>query len=386
MDKPLAHLLDRLSFRRTPIEEEHLMKEVLRDCKIERKKLRKDLAQGKDHYKNAIKEKGINIFEKQGIRVSELLNEAISMNLVEVHISDYGERKVLISGEGRDFLTHIYTNDFSDEYLQFEKEVNRKMKDAGELELRESQLASLFWYGWNVKDVCDHYLEKDTFQKEMEEYHKYLLKLYGVKDLEGKYVFHFIPNLFLPVHLFKIRAENVTLNIEGVKMPSGLILTKPYPNKRYVVAGMKFDKEKTSAGFYPIIAADEEFPRKLDITLRWSIEEQIQIIHELSIQFLFDDHAGNFFSSEQHLSRESKLDEFSLTTFVDEDFEPWGDRNELWGDRNYSFHYNNPDEIVIKENVTLSHFPIKLHSSFFGDYHFDKWRNVVSFGEKEDLI
>ncbi|MCJ8223670.1 hypothetical protein [Bacillus paralicheniformis] len=368
MDKPLAHLLGRLSFRRTPIEEEQLMKEVLRDCKIERKKLRRDLAQGKDHYKNAIKEKGINIFEKQGIRVSELLNGAIGMNLVEVHISDYGERKVLISREGRDFLTRIYTNDFSDEYLQFENEVNRKMKDAGELELRESQLASLFWYGWNVKDACAHYLEKDTFQKEMEAYHNYLLQMNGVGNIEGKYIFHFTPKLFLPIG-FITDAKNVVLQIEGIETPSGMILKKPYPNKRYIVAGVKIGKEKTSAGFYPIIADKEDFPRKIDITLGWKIGEHIQITHELSINFEFNDYAGNFFSSEQRLSRGSTLDEFVLTTFVEEDFE-------LWGDRNYSFHYNNPDEIVIKENVTLSHFPIKLHSAFYADDHFRMWREI----------
>lgn len=362
MDKALANLLRQLGlYEGTPIMEERILKEVLINCKRERKNLSKD----------EIKEKGLNIYEKQGIRVSELLNEAINRGLADSLYNNYGERKVFISREGTDFLTRFYTNDFSCEYMQFEKEINQLMREHEELELVQLQLASLFWDGQTVKSVYDSYTDS-TVQKESAAYHNYLLEMNGVKDKKDQYIFHFMPKLFLPIEWISTEVKNIVLQIEGIKTPSEMILTKPYPNTRYVVAGRKFGREKTSAGFYPIIAAKEDFPEELDITLRWSIGEYTHIVHKLRINFAFDDHAGSFFSTEQRLSRQSKLDEFSITTFFEDDIE-------LYGDRDYSYQIKEPDEIVIEENVKLTHFPIKLHSAFHADSHFNKWREKSRF-------
>ncbi|MGG0878075.1 hypothetical protein [Bacillus inaquosorum] len=355
MDKALANLLRRFQLKMPPITEKRILKEVLDDCKEERKKLSKE----------EIKEKGLNIYEKQGIRVSELLNEAIKRGLVDAIYDDCGERKVSISQEGIEFLTRFYTNDFSDQYLQFEKEINQTMREHNDLELNQLHIASLFWDGFNAKDVFENY-QKSEIQKEMEAYHHHLLQLNGVSDLGEKYIFHFMPKLFLPMEWFNTNAKDIVLQIKGIEAPSEMILTKPYPNTRYVVAGMKFGREKISSGFYPIIDDKEDFPEKLDITLQWSIGDYMKIIHELRINFAFADHAGSFFSSEQYLSRNSNLNEFDLITYVEKDAE-------LWRDRNYLYH-SKPGEVVIEENVTLSHFPIKLHfPSFDPDPHFRKW-------------
>ncbi|WFP05436.1 DUF6012 family protein [Bacillus velezensis] len=362
MDKAFVYLLRELNYYDgTPIMEERILKEVLLTCKRERKNLSKD----------EIKEKGLNIYEKQGIRVSELLNEAINRGLAGTLYNSYGERKVFISREGIDFLIRHYTNNFSCEYMQFEKEINQMMREHGELELGQSQSASLFWHGETVKSVYDFYTES-TIQKESAAYHNYLLEMNGVKDKIDRYIFHFMPKIFLPIELVSTEVENIGLQIEGIKTPSEMILTKPYPNTRYVVAGRKFGREKTSAGFYPIIAAKEDFPEELDITLRWSIGEYTHITHKLRINFAFEDHAGSFFSSEQHLSRQSKLDEFSITTFFEDEIE-------LYRDRDYSYQIKETDEIVIEENVKLTHFPIKMHFAFHADPHFSKWRKKSGF-------
>lgn len=322
--------------------------------------------------KSNLKKTGINdIDNMDGYQFERYLALLFEANGYHVKVTPERGDFVFISREGTDFLTRFYTNDFSCEYMQFEKEINQLMREHEELELVQLQLASLFWHGQTVKSVYDSYTDS-TVQKESAAYHNYLLEMNGVKDKKDQYIFHFMPKLFLPIEWISTEVKNIVLQIEGIKTPSEMILTKPYPNTRYVVAGRKFGREKTSAGFYPIIAAKEDFPEELDITLRWSIGEYTHIVHKLRINFAFDDHAGSFFSTEQRLSRQSKLDEFSITTFFEDDIE-------LYGDRDYSYQIKEPDEIVIEENVKLTHFPIKLHSAFHADSHFNKWREKSRF-------
>ncbi|WPS85521.1 hypothetical protein SMD22_00235 (plasmid) [Brevibacillus halotolerans] len=335
-----------------PIEEERIIKEVLEDCKRERK----------DLTKKEIIDRGLNIYEKQGVRVSQLLEEAINRDLIKAYIYDVTRRRVVITQNGIDFLFNFYTDNQSSEFLAYEQNFNQIFREKEELELDRFQIAVLYWRGHSVEESANMYLKHSCYRQEIQAYHRHLLQHFGTECIEGKYIFHFMPKLFLPIDWMD---EEISLSIEGVETPSHIILTKPYTNKRYIVAGVKIGKEKTSAGFYPIIADRDTFPKHFDFTLRWSVGGAIEIIHKLHIDFEKSDHGGNLYSSEQHLSRSSKLDELHLTTFVEREF---------WRDRQTKFYLSNIfDELVIEEDVTLTNFPMKLHSAFNGDRNFQKW-------------
>jgi hypothetical protein len=354
MNKAMFKLLRRMSNCGRPIEESRIKEEVLRNCKRERQGLCTE----------EIVEKGLNIYEKQGIKVTSLINHAINQGFISIHSDNGNSRNCMITSEGIEFLMNAYTNNFSNDFRRFENKLEEKIKDLGELPLSPMYVASLYWNGKSFKYISEDYFQMSNYNKTILDYHNYLLQLSGVESLEGKKLFHFHPKLFLPLEWMD---EEISLEIEGINTPENMILLKPYPNKRYVVAGLKNGREKTSAGFYPIITDPQSFPKTVDINLTWSVGGKLKVIHHLYIDFETKDYKGDFYSSQQHVSRDSNLDSFNLTTFIEDD-------DEFWRGRNPAFFFSNMyGELVIEENVTLTNFPMHLHSSFHGDRHFQKW-------------
>ncbi|MFF2531629.1 hypothetical protein ACFVS2_22245 [Brevibacillus sp. NPDC058079] len=365
MNKSLANLLIRSSYYGSPIEEKRLLKDVLENSKRERKNLTKE----------EIEKRGLQVYEKKNNRVSDLLEEAINEGLIKRYTTN-DEPKVFITKEGLDYLFNFYTNHQSYDFELYEKNLNDVMREKQGLELKRLQTAALYWRGYSVEDAAHIYLKHNCYREEIQAYHHYLLQEFGVNFEEDMYIFHMIPKLFVPIDWVN---EKVSLTIEGIETPSNLILTKPYPNKRYTVAGLKIGKVKTAAGFYPIIANKDTFPKELDVTLHWTVGNTMKVIHKIHIDFEMSDHGGNLFSSEQHLSRSSKLNELHLTTYVQPD-------RSFWRERQHNLSLANGfEELLIEERVALTHFPIELHAAFHGDCYFQKWRETKSRTKEKDL-
>ncbi|ADO59609.1 hypothetical protein [Paenibacillus polymyxa] len=365
MDLKTLNVLRRLNRYASPIKEKRIQEEVLRDCREKRVGLTRDEIIGQ----------GLNIYEKRGEKISTIIDEAIHEDLVRVYSFRENSREIMITPKGIESMMKIYTSDFSSDFVSFENELRNKTEELGELPLKRMLVASLYWRGKTVEEICQKFFKMSHYHKSILGYHEYLLQRYGHMSLEDKQIFHFQPMLFLPK---KWMNEVVTLEIEGIDAPDQMILMKPYPNKRYVVAGCRFGKEKTSAGFYPIITDPNSFPEKLDVTLRWKVGEKLTVVHHLLIEFKTLAHDGNLFSSEQRISRSCNMDSFSLTTFMEQDEHLGRGRHQ----RYFTLFTlgNKHREYIIQEKVTLTNFPMHLHATFHADRHFQQWL------EKKEIV
>jgi hypothetical protein len=353
MQKELIHVLSRLSFYSSPITYKRLMEEVITDSK----RLRNGLS------KLEIDERGLNIYEKRGARVFDLIEFAVEAGHIVIIVL-LGERTLLITPEGIEALICEYTNNRSSDFNSFESQINQAMKERKEPGLESLHVAAFFYKGFSVEKVVDLYKEKSAYREEREAYHRHMIALTG-KDLSKElFVFHFNPKIFVPVEFVN---EKVELVIEGFEVPNAMILTKPYLNKRYTVAGVQIGKEKSASGFYPIIGKKEDFSKQFEVTMKWLIGKKLTVIHRLLISFDFGEGLGNLFSTEQYLSRSNNLPSFNLTTYSE--INP-----EFWRDRNVTKVYDlNTNTFIIEEIATLNLFPISLQSTFHGDLYFQKW-------------
>lgn len=324
---------------------------ILHSAKSNRKGLTKD----------EIIEKGLNIYLKTGISIDSLLEIIINEEYVEV--KQDAETEICLTLKGLKTLMELYTNNYCEEFLNFQKEVNAVTEKRNETNFDPVHIAAMYYHKDRFTDIEKLYFKEQTLQEETQAYHNYLLSIYGLQPSENEILFHMIPKIFLPI---EDMSEDIELTIEGLDLLEPMILSRPYPNQRYVVAGIKRGREKITTGFYPIIATKEDFPKEKDIRYHWKLGNGKEFIHDIHIAFQID--RGNLFSTEQSLSRSNCLPYFRVCTFY-EDVPLIGEN------RRIEYHEKNENFIHMKETITLTSFPTHLHSCFYADSSFEKWRD-----------
>ncbi|MBU4642991.1 DUF5514 family protein [Bacillus toyonensis] len=307
------------------------------------------------------KEKGLNVYSKRGISFTELLEEAKIRNLIasELVVQDNEEKVTVLkrTKEGGDFLRKFYTDNYSFDFMEFNEKVTALFRNQGELELDPKQIEYLYWRGdYPVSKMEETYLNDpydSEYENEIVEFHEYLsgIKIENLKDDE--YIFHFAPKLFLPDKWFY---APVKLEIEGIEIPKALVINRPYPNQRYVVAGFDKDNGIISHGFYWVKNKEELLNKPIEITLNWYVGKRKKITHKINLAFQFGEHKGKLFSNDQSLTRNTKLEQFEIKTDIS--------KVDVYEDE-FSFY----------DQATLTNIPIKKHSYFSADYNMDRWES-----------
>lgn len=307
-----------------------------------------------------IKEKGLNVYIKRGIRYIILIEEAKKRNLIfieKVVMEDEEEIAVLKrTKEGEDFLRGFYTDNYSTDFMEFNKQVNTLFKKHGELELDPKQIEYFYWRGdYSVSEIENTYINNpyNDVGDDTSEFHQYLsgIQVGNLKDDE--YIFHFAPKLFLPDEWFYAPVE---LEIEGIEIPRTLVINRPYPNQRYVVAGFNMDNGIISHGFYWVKNKEDLLNNPVEITLNWFVGKRKKIIHKINLAFQFGEHKGKLFSNAQSLTRNTKLKQFEIKTDIS--------KVDVY-----------EDEFLFYDQEILTHFPMKKHSYFTADYNMDRWES-----------
>jgi len=196
-------------------------------------------------------------------------------------------------------------------------------------------------------------------------YQNELLSLSFGDSWKEKYIFNLVPKLFLPV---KLMNESVSLHIEGIDIKEKIQIAKPFPNKRYFVAGCKVNNLQFS-GFYPIIGDKDNFPKTLKLALHWYINNKLRIVHRINLIFDLTEGNGFLFSTCQEFTRSVNLNSVDLATYMGED-------EELWMFHNVNFGYSRGGKQYIYEEATLQNYPFEIHHGhYFADKYFLKWRD-----------
>ncbi|MEK5105043.1 hypothetical protein MKX83_24180 [Cytobacillus sp. FSL M8-0252] len=314
--------------------------------------------------KEEIIQKGLNIYPKQGINIDKLIEQLIDEDYIEVeHKNDI---EAQITSKGTDYLMELYTENYSESFLTYRDKVDSLTKTRGETDFDPVHVGKMFYLQWSIDEIEKIYFTEKEIQDRAVAFHEYMIDKYGLKPSVDDYLFHLIPKLFLPVEDMN---EEVELSIKGIDLPEQpIILDRPYPNKRYIVGGVKIGKETFTTGFYPIIASKNEFPKEKDISYHWKLSNGKEIIHDIHIQFEVD--RGNLFSTEQSLSRSNDLSSIRLATFL---------ADTPLSKNRQKFYYGDENNRVlhIKENVVLTSFPIRLHYCFSPDKNYEKWKNKI---------
>ncbi|MEB9507588.1 DUF5514 family protein [Bacillus anthracis] len=307
-----------------------------------------------------IKERGLNVYSKRGISFFELVKIAEERGLItrEINVREDEREIVILKGtkKGKDFLRRFYTDNYSNEFIEFNNQVSVLFEKYGELELAPNQIEYLFWRGdYPVSEIERTYLN-NQYDKEHEnhvvEFHEYLsgIKVENLKDDE--FVFHFSPKLFLPDDWFY---APVSLEIEGVEIVKPLVLNRPYPNHRYIVAGFDKDNGIVSHGFYWIKSKEELLNNPVEITLNWLVGNK-KITHKIDLEFQFGKHNGKLFSNAQSLTRNTKLKQFEIKTDISK----------------VDIH---EDKFMFYDQEVLTNFPVEKHSYFDADRNMDRWES-----------
>jgi hypothetical protein len=327
-------------------------KQILDNAKYKRKGLTKE----------EIIEKGLNIYPTSGIQIDSLLDGLIKDNYIETVEKE--EIEVRLSQKGLNTLLALYTDDFSESFLSFQEEVNALTQKKNETDFDPVHVAGMYFHNRSLEKIEETYFTDKTIQDETQKYHEYMLEEYGLKPNNSDFIFHVIPKLFLPI---EDMWEDVELTIEGIELPEQpMFLDRPYPNQRYIVAGVRIGKEKITTGFYPVISSKDKFPKEKNIRFHWKLGSGKEIIHDIHFQFEVD--RGNLFSTEQSLSRSNDLPSIRVATFIEK--VPLINKN-----RSLELILEGESVTHIKEQVTLTSFPLRLHSCFFADKHYEKWRD-----------
>lgn len=346
----MIHLLKQLSHFSRPVSELRIRKSVLENTKNERKGLKKD----------EILERGLNIYEKRAKSIDLLIEEGIDSGFLDLYFDECrNEYQLKMTDKGRNHLIGLFTNQYCEEYIRFEKEVNELTDKKEETAFSKDMIASMFYHGRTIEYVEKHYFSDRVIQQEVSTFHTYYMDKLGIKLEDDEYLLHIMPQLFLPTELV---GEPVSLKIEGVEIQETIVLGSPYPNKRYVVAGTKKDGEKLLTGFY-VKGNREVFEKGNVVRYIWTVGDDAIFVHELNLMFDFD--KGRLFSTTQVLSRNGKLPHIDLKTFVEECY--LEERN-----RHVSI-VSEGEDVFIKEEVLLTSFPSHLHYSFGGNKTFQDW-------------
>lgn len=347
------------------IEMERLVKEVLRECKLNRKDLSVEM----------IKEKGFDIYERKKTPISKVFQYALDNHYIEPvkELSSYGDIQFRISLEGKEYLNSFLTDNYCNDYMIFKKNIEEELIKAKKPLIKEIVIMNAYWNGRNVNEFVERYKEWGKYERLNRDYHMYVLSNWGYseQDLKDKYIFNFTPRLFVPYSAIN---SEVSLEIKGVDMPSNMNIMKPYPNKRYFVAGVVFQDAKAVNGFYPIIEGKETFPKTKEIQLIWDIKGGMKVIHNLNISFEITDGEGYLLSSKQHFLRNIAKDEFDVTTNVEE---------------RESYNLNRHPKYILKgnvlrifEDIKLVNFPFEVHHASGADSYFETFRNNIQENSK----
>ncbi|MGO4695493.1 hypothetical protein AB4Z50_14570 [Paenibacillus sp. 2TAB26] len=296
-----------------------------------------------------------------------LIEEALNRQFIIVtDITEHG-RKLQLTHEGRLTLAIHLTNNFSADYKKYEDAFNAILNSENQLPLPKISIMKFFHSGQDMNIVTEHFTQSTTSKKVSVAYHEHLLQEAtgsGINSLgDEQYVFHLAPRLFVPLDLI---GKKVTLEILGLEEPVKLAVSSPYRNKRYYIAGMKKGRMNTASGFYPIVGEKSVFPVYKEITLQWTIDEEIRVDHRLEIDFRFTTPIGRLFSTEQRFTREIALmDNFTVVTSINR--ESYSERNAKFIVQDIYNHFE------IHENISLTNFPMELHHFSHAGSYFDRW-------------
>lgn len=350
METAIFYLLRELSYRRDfgNVLQKDIRERVLKDFKRDRKGLSVEV----------IKSKGYNVYEKSGIAIDSVFNKALELNYV-VYPKD---NLIQITQKGFDYLMSIYTDNHSESYVSYKKTFEDSLSKNDEPMFEELIIASNFWRKNPVEVVVKNYAE-NSLRDIVKAYHMWSLELQNEKVSDEDYILHVIPKLYLEPHEID---EDVSLTVHGINAPDNSYLSRPFPNQHYVVAGLKEGRKWMLAGLYPIIGKKEDFEEGKTIRYEWKIGEDKTIVHTLNISFEFD--TGRFFSTDQTLQRTNVVPSFQIVTNCKE--APLLDRN-----RTKEIEVKeNGNVILIDESVTLTSFPMHLHSTHEDDKFYESYK------------
>lgn len=292
--------------------------------------------------------KGINIYPKAGVTVAKICDYAQKNKWIK----EVGESWVL-TAEGKQKYYNILTNNHCQAYLQYEKTVfhsfdEKKMVRPDSIHIMES-----FSKGHTVESLMEWASEPNELGLRSKEHYQQVLEAlgYAKEELDDYLIFQFVPQLFLPHG----EEKAVELEIRGIEQPANFRLSKPYPNKRYVVGGLNLKTMKTHTGFYPLVLPKAQFPDSLSLELIWRIGgvNGYSLRHELSIEFSKERMTGNFYTSHQRLVQSSEVPHLKLVSFFPDDSEYLFNRKA---------HYEKiaSKHPILKETAKLTPIPMEL--------------------------
>ncbi|MGG3662983.1 hypothetical protein [Bacillus gobiensis] len=349
----IIRILQELSYFSNPLMEANIKRKILLHYKEKRKGLTKE----------EIIEKGLDIYEKKGTTFDSLLSGLIQQEYVNIEsVSKKQERKVCLTAKGLEYLISLYTNNHCGEFLSYEQSVNDLTENRNETNFNPLHIAGMYYSKRSLTEIEKLYFTEKSLQDEVQDYHEYLLSLHGLNPDKDDFLFHALPKLFLPQ---EDMLEDVEFSAEGIEFPNPIILDRPYPNKRYVVAGIIKGREKVTTGFYLNLGNKEGFPKEKEIRYHWKLGNGKEIIHDIHIAFQID--RGSLFSTEQSLNRSNDIPCIRLATFVE-------DAPIIWENRTIEYINKERKFLYMREKVTLTSFPARLHSCFGADASYDKWR------------
>lgn len=321
------------------------------------KRLRKGLSN------EQIKEKGYDVYEKRGITFDSIFKKITELE----HVTITNDR-ISLTSKGKEFLMNVYTNNYSEAYLAYRKALHDSTEKRDEPIFNEMHIASCFWHGYSVESLEETYYNNDL-QEVVTNYHKWSLELLNKKVSDEDYILHINPTLYVDEEDFYDDVD-VHLTVTGIDgMPENFCLNRPHPNQRYVVSGIKPERKWYLVGLYPLIGPKEKFKEKVTINLIWNIgneREKKVIIHKLNLSFKFE--TGRFFSTEQSIRRSNEMLNLKIRTNVEK-------AELLDKNRNKKINIeNNGKFIEIEEDITLTSFPMHLHSTEVDKIIWDDYR------------
>lgn len=337
--------------------------EQLTDQQIKEMLLRWAKKERKGKTNAEIRERGLTIFHQED--AAQIIETALNENLVSIIENTEITQKMILSNEGKLTLAIFLTNNFSEAYKEYAQKFDNLLEIASEPPYSKLKVMKFFHANANPETIVSGKFQKEKSQNLSVDYHKNLIRdVAGHKDIEeDDYIFHLTPRLYVPRDLMGSR---VSIEIMGLDEPVNLMVTTPYPNKHYYIAGMKKGRRNTASGFYPIICKREDFPLIKEITFHWVINNDIRIDHHLEIEFQFTNLYGHLFSTEQQFTRSiAAIDNFTLNTSIERE----------------SYHNRNAKVIVhdiynhfeIQEKVKLTNFPMELHQISKPGKYFRDW-------------
>lgn len=346
-DKNLFFILDYFNYFIAKSDKEICIDKIIKETQRLRKKQKDKEIKNKSKKEKYVgvyeKELGINLYEIRSPRVKHTINYLIEKGYLKEK-----ENKLSISKFGINYLNNIYTNNYCGEYFNYKNKAEEALDKRKMPSLKERCIMNCYYHKKSLEEVIKIYGEWGAFYRVISMYQRHILEKLGYNQefLKDKYIFNFIPKLFIPIELLNLKSTDFTLEIQGIaNIPNNFKLKKPYPNKRYIIPSYKIGKEICGIGFFPIIAKKEDFPKKLKVKLIWTIKNSFKFTHDLTFNFIFKNKYGNMFCNMQH-----------------------------------SFNIENSfmDELRdVKEEIDLYNFHMENNHNFIVDTNFEKFNSKI---------